>query len=51
MTAQGDGQLRLFTEPTPLQPEDEIAQALAWNDVDPIATIATLIEDCAFMRS
>ena len=50
MTAQGEGQLRLFTEPTPLQPEDEIAQALAWHDGDPIATIATLIEDCAFLR-
>lgn len=51
MTAQGDGQLRLFAEPTPLQPEDEVAQALAWHDGDPIATIATLIEDCAFLRS
>ena len=50
MTAQGEGQLRLFAEPAPLQPEDEVAQALAWHDGDPIATIATLIEDCAFLR-
>ena len=50
MTPQEDGQLHLFAEPVPLQPEDEIAQALAWHDGDPIATIATLIEDCAFLR-
>ena len=50
MTAQGEGQLRLFAEPAPLQPEDEVAQALAWHDGDPLATIATLIEDCAFLR-
>jgi hypothetical protein len=50
VTAQGEGQLRLFAEPTPLSPEDEVAQALAWHDGDPIATIATLIEDCAFLR-
>lgn len=50
MTAQGEGQLRLFAEPKPLRPEDEVAQALAWHDGDPIATIATLIEDCAFLR-
>lgn len=51
MSATGDAQLRLFAEPAPLLPEDEIAQALAWHDGDPIATIATLIEDCAFLRS
>ena len=50
MRTTGDGQLRLFTEPAPLMPADEIAQALAWHDGDPIATIATLIEDCAFLR-
>ena len=50
MTSTGNGQLRLFAEPAPLIPEDEIAQALAWHDGDPIATIATLIEDCAFLR-
>ena len=46
----GDGQLRLFAEPASLVPEDEVAQALAWHDGDPIATITTLIEDCAFLR-
>lgn len=51
MIATGDGQSRLFAEPTPLVPEDDIALALAWHDGDPIATIATLIEDCAFLRS
>ena len=51
MTATGDGQLRLFIEPAPLVPENEVALALAWHDGDPIATIATLIEDCAFLRS
>jgi hypothetical protein len=55
VTAMGDGQLRLFTEPAPLVPEDEVARdislALAWHDGDPIATIATLIEDCAFLRT
>ena len=51
MTATGEGQLRLFAEPAPLMPRDEIEQALAWHDGDPIATIATLIEDCAFLRS
>lgn len=50
MTSTGDGQLRLFTEPAPPLAEDEVAQALAWHDGDPIATIATLIEDCAFLR-
>jgi hypothetical protein len=43
-------QLRLFSEPVPLLPEDEVAMALSWHDGDPIATIATLIEDCAFLR-
>jgi hypothetical protein len=51
----GDGNLRLFevepAPPTPLAPEDEITLALAWHDGDPIATIATLIEDCAFLRA
>ena len=51
MTSTGDGQLRLFTEPVPLVPEDEVTLALAWHGGDPIATIATLIEDCAFLRS
>lgn len=51
MTATGNGQLRLFAEPAPLLPEDQVTQALAWHDGDPIATIATLIEDCAFLRS
>jgi hypothetical protein len=50
MAATGDGQLRLFSEPAPLVPEDEVALALAWHDGDPVATIATLIEDCAFLR-
>ena len=51
MTSTGDGRLRLFTEPAQLVPEDVVALALAWHDGDPIATIATLIEDCAFLRS
>ena len=52
MRVTGDGNLRLFEEePAPLAPEDEITIALAWHDGDPIATIATLIEDCAFLRS
>lgn len=56
MTATGDGQLHLFTEPASPVPEDDVArdrvrQALAWHDGDPIATIATLIEDCAFLRA
>lgn len=51
MVAPENGQLRLFAEPAPLVPEDEVALALAWHDGDPIATIATLIEDCAFLRS
>jgi hypothetical protein len=51
VTAPENAQLRLFSEPAPLVPEDEVALALAWHDGDPIATIATLIEDCAFLRS
>ena len=53
MISTGDGHSRLFTEPATLIPEDDIALALAlaWHDGDPIATIATLIEDCAFLRS
>lgn len=51
MTAPENAQLRLFSEPAPLMAEDEVALALAWHDGDPIATIATLIEDCAFLRS
>ena len=43
--------MRLFEEPAPLAPEDEVMLALAWHEGDPIATIATLIEDCAFLRS
>ncbi|MGV3551143.1 hypothetical protein [Rhizobium sp.] len=44
--------MRLFeTEPAPLVPENEVMLALAWHDGDPIATIATLIGDCAFLRS
>lgn len=52
MRLTGEGNLRLFEEePTPLIPEDEVTLALAWHDGDAIATIATLIEDCAFLRS
>lgn len=51
MTTTGNGQLRLFAEPAPLIPMDEVALALAWHDGDPVATIATLIEDCAFLRT
>lgn len=50
MALTGEGQLRLFTEPAPLLPEDEVALALAWHDGDATATIATLLEDCAFLR-
>lgn len=51
MISTGDGRSRLFTEPALRLPQDEVALALAWHDGDPIATIATLIEDCAFLRS
>lgn len=51
MTSTGDGYSRLFAEPAQLVPEDEVTLALAWHDGDAIATIATLIEDCAFLRS
>ena len=52
MRHTGDGNLRLFEiEPVPLAPEDEVMLALAWHDGDPMATIATLIEDCAFLRA
>jgi hypothetical protein len=50
MAITGDGQLRLFAEPAPIVAEDEVALALAWHDGDAAATIATLIEDCAFLR-
>lgn len=51
MTSTGDGRSRFFVEPAPRIAEDEVALALTWHDGDPIATIATLIEDCAFLRS
>lgn len=51
MLSTGNGHSRLFTEASRLVPEDDVALALAWHDGDPIATIATLIEDCAFLRS
>lgn len=53
MRLTGEGNLRLFEEePAPLiAEEDEVTLALAWHDGDAIATIATLIEDCAFLRT
>lgn len=50
MAFMRDGRSRLVTEPAPLVPEDEVALALAWHDGDAFATIATLLEDCAFLR-
>jgi len=50
MATAENAQLRLFAEPAPLVPEDEVALALAWHDGDASATIATLLEDCAFLR-
>jgi hypothetical protein len=54
--SSGDGHMRPYAEPAALAPEDAAAQdpvrqALAWHDGDAIATIATLIEDCAFLRA
>lgn len=51
MRITGNGNMRLFEEPAPLAPDDEVMLALAWHDGDAAATIATLLDDCAFLRS
>ena len=42
----------MHAEPQPLEtlPEDPVEAALAWHQGDPRATIATLIEDCRYLR-
>ncbi len=42
----------MLTEQLPPQStsENPVADAIAWHDGDSVATVATLIEDCRFLR-
>ena len=51
MDSRENAQMRLFDEPSRVVPIDEVREALAVHDGDPLATIATLIEDLSFLRS